>query len=198
MNHINKKLKAKAQKRKKLTIYHHIKKHGNDILQSPNFKKTEDNIQHGTMSVRRHSIQVAKFSLRLSNKFRIKCNQKDLVRGALLHDYFLYDWHDKDHVGIQNLHGFFHPNVALTNAEAEYKLTNRQKDIIKKHMWPLTVVPPMCREAWIVSIADKYCSFMETAHLHRGSELERHKRFRQSMKKRRKRMRQNSYRKVRI
>ena len=86
----------------------------------------------------------------------------------LLHDYFLYDWHFKDLKNPHKLHGFYHPSRALHNAQKEYTLTKRQEDIIKKHMWPLTVVPPMCREAWIVTAADKYCSFMETVHLHKG------------------------------
>ncbi len=71
-------------------------------------------------------------------------------------------------MGIHILHGFFLPGIALQNAAAEYPLTMRERDIIKKHMWPLTVVPPMCREAWIVTVADKWCSAMETVHLHRG------------------------------
>lgn len=82
-----------------------------------------------------------------------------------MHDYFLYDWHDKDHVKIHRLHGFFHPGIALDNALKEYNLNSRQADIIKKHMWPLTIVPPMCREAWIVTMADKYCSLLETMRL---------------------------------
>ena len=35
-------------------------------------------------------------------------------------------------------------------------------------MWPLTVIPPMCREAWIVTTADKYCSLLETLYIQRG------------------------------
>ena len=50
----------------------------------------------------------------------------------------------------------------LKNASKEYDLTDREKDIIKKHMWPLTVVPPLCREAWLVTAADKYVSTIET------------------------------------
>ena len=92
-----------------------------------------------------------------------------MVRGALLHDYFLYDWHDKSRENYQRLHGFYHPGIALRNASMEYELTLREKDIIKKHMWPLTVVPPLCREAWIVTTADKYCSLLETLKLHRGA-----------------------------
>lgn len=146
-----------------------LKIYANDILESKNFKSTKDYIQHGNMSVQEHCINVAKTSLYLKHKFGIPCNTNDLVRGALLHDYFLYDWHKSDTVNSHRLHGFFHPARALNNAKKEYHLTARQADIIIKHMWPLTIVPPMCREAWIVTIADKYCSTMETLHIHKGS-----------------------------
>lgn len=145
-----------------------ISENGKDIIYSENFKRTQDYMQHGTMSVNKHSINVAKYSIALNKKLGIKCREKDLIRGALLHDYFLYDWHDKKRTGYQPLHGFYHPGIALKNASKEYRLTSREKDIIGKHMWPLTVVPPMCREAWVVTAADKYCSFMETVRLHRG------------------------------
>lgn len=145
-----------------------IKDAASDILQSPNFKSTSKHIQHGNMTVNRHCLNVAKYSLAISEKLHIPCNRRALIRGALLHDYFLYDWHSKEHVPVWRLHGFFHPGIALKNASAEYRLTPREKDIIKKHMWPLTVVPPVCREAWIVSAADKWCSLMETLRIHRG------------------------------
>lgn len=145
-----------------------LKEHGQDILNSDNFIKTNQYIQHGDMTVSKHCIDVAKYSLAISRKFRINCNQRDLIRGALLHDYFLYDWHDKEHRSIKGLHGFYHPGIALKNASKEYQLTSRERDIIKKHMWPLTVVPPQCREAWIVTTADKYCSLLETIRLHKG------------------------------
>ena len=144
-----------------------IKAEGNDILHSRNHKSTRKAIQHGNVSVRRHAINVARYSLLIDEKLGIKCNKRDLIRGALLHDYFLYDWHDKDHISPLRLHGFFHPGIALRNAEKEYRLSTKEKDIIRKHMWPLTIVPPKCREAWVVSMADKYCSLVETLRIHR-------------------------------
>ena len=36
------------------------------------------------------------------------------------------------------------------------------REIIRKHMWPLTIIPPTCREAWIVNSADTFISLMET------------------------------------
>ncbi len=150
-----------------------IKKAAADILQSDNFKSTKAHIQHGTMTVNGHCVNVAKYSLAISEKLHIPCSQRELIRGALLHDYFLYDWHSKEHVQLYRLHGFFHPGIALENASREYKLTPKEMDIIKKHMWPLTVIPPVCREAWIVTAADKWCSLLETLHIHRGHGIRR-------------------------
>lgn len=72
-----------------------LKEHGADILNSENFKGTRRHIQHGNMTVHNHVIDVAGYSLLINKKLRIGCNKHDLIRGALLHDYFLYDWHDK-------------------------------------------------------------------------------------------------------
>ncbi|MDD2973393.1 MAG: HD domain-containing protein [Lachnospiraceae bacterium] len=162
-------LKTNGKKRDRNWIHQEmVKRYGNDILNSKNFRSTSKNTQHGTMSVLQHSINVAKCSLTINERLGVKCRKKDLIRGALLHDYFLYDWHDKDHVKLYRLHGFFHPTTALRNASREYLLSPREKDIIKKHMWPLTIKPPACREAWVVTTADKYCSLMETLHIHQG------------------------------
>ena len=86
-------------------------------------------------------------------------NMDALVIGALLHDYFLYDWHDGEG---RHLHGFTHPECAYKNAEKDYTLSPRVKNIIVRHMFPLTPIPPTCTEAWIVCIADKICAIEET------------------------------------
>lgn len=147
-----------------------IREYAKDILESPNFIKSDRHMQHGDISVKTHSEQVALCALRLSDKLPFHFEERELVRGALLHDYFQYDWHNKE-VNLKSIlrfykmHGFTHPSTALKNASREFRLSKREKDIIKKHMWPLTVVPPMCREAWVVTAADKYCSLLETLHL---------------------------------
>lgn len=150
-------------------IHNLLNQYGGDIICSENFRSTKNHIQHGSMTVNDHCMSVARYSLILNKKLGLHCNKRDLIRGSLLHDYFLYDWHDKEYLmERQRLHGFHHPYTALRNADKEYELTDRQRDIIKKHMWPLTIVPPMCREAWTVTAADKYCSLMETLGFHKG------------------------------
>lgn len=150
-----------------------IKNYGEDILKAEGFKNSKYSIQHGTVSVKEHSIAVAKCSLAISEILPISFKERELVRGALLHDYFLYDWHEKEIsfstiLRFYEMHGFTHPTIALMNAKKEFKLTKREEDIIKKHMWPLTVKPPVCREAWVVTLADKYCSLLETLRIRNG------------------------------
>lgn len=171
MKEMRKKRLEKLKKRheQKKELYWLLKKYASDILDSENFKSTRNYIQHGTMPVHTHCVDVAGKSIAISKLLHIRCNERDLIRGALLHDYFLYDWHDKDRENYQFFHGFYHPGIALKNASKEYNLSPREKDIIKKHMWPLTLIPPRCREAWIVTTADKYCSTLETLRLRKGN-----------------------------
>ena len=158
--------------RKKLERYREIQReieaNAPDILHSKNFQLMKEYIQHGNVTVNLHVMTVARYSVALTDFLHISCSRRELIRGALLHDYFLYDWHIPDKENPHRLHGFYHPGTALRNASKEYMLSEREKNIIKRHMWPLTVVPPRYREAWIVTMADKWCSLLETLHMRKG------------------------------
>ncbi len=121
--------------------------------------------QHGNTTVFEHCVSVAKFSLLmaqyLEKMFKLKFDKDSLVRAALLHDYFLYDWHDKTVPG-HNIHGFTHPRTAMLNADRDFGLNEVEKDIISKHMFPLTIMPPRYRESVLVTLADKWCALCET------------------------------------
>ena len=120
-------------------------------------------IQHGDVSVYAHVCSVARASLAAADALAragVRVDRASLLRGALLHDYFLYDWHDAGNG--HRLHGFSHPYTACRNAAADFELTARERNIIKRHMFPLVPIPPTCREAWIVCLADKWCALRET------------------------------------
>lgn len=138
------------------TVFNH---YANEIIKSNNFKKIDNFTQHGTTSCFWHSIAVAYYSLKIINFLGIKCDIKSLIKGALLHDYFLYDWHNNN---SSRWHGFKHPKIALKNANKDYSLTKIEKNIIQRHMFPLTFIPPKHKESIIVCIADKLCSIYET------------------------------------
>ena len=83
-----------------------------------------------------------------------------LIRGALLHDYFLYDWHEADK--SHRFHGFIHAGRALLNAEKDFELSDIERNMIKSHMFPLNPVLPRYRESVILCVADKICAARET------------------------------------
>lgn len=116
-------------------------------------------IQHGSQSVYDHSVSVARTCCRLAERFHLRVDYRSMIRGALLHDYFLYDWHEK--AKWHRWHGFRHPYTAWKNAKVDFRINRRETNIILRHMFPLTPIPPTCREGWLVCIADKICAMEE-------------------------------------
>jgi uncharacterized protein len=117
--------------------------------------------QHHNSSIYDHVMDVSYFSYRAC-KF-LKLDYQSAARGALLHDFFLYDWrnHDVPDLPAEKYHGIEHPKIALANAKKHFILNDIEKDIVRKHMWPLTLVPPKYKESFIVSFADKYLASKE-------------------------------------
>ena len=141
--------------------YKFIKYYGKDILKSKKVKSQKEFIQHGNVSVYDHTYSVAVLSLYLADKLNINVDEKSLVRGALLHDYFLYDWHVKDK--SHRLHGYTHANTALKNAKRDFKINKIEENMIKCHMFPLNLFSvPKYKEAKILCICDKLCAISET------------------------------------
>ncbi len=130
-----------------------------EIRKDEAYLRLKDYIQHGNISTYAHCLRVARRSFDIARFFRIKVNEKELLKGALLHDYFLYDWHYHG----DKLHGYHHPHIAMENAKRDFGLTEREQNIIRSHMWPLTLTfVPKYREAALVCLADKICSVEET------------------------------------
>ena len=117
-------------------------------------------LQHGGTSCLLHSIAVAYYSLLLMRVLHIPHDARSLARGALLHDYFLYDWHTEHPVA--GFHRITHPRTALRNARRAFPITPLEADIIRRHMFPLTLTPPRYRESAVVCLVDKACSLCET------------------------------------
>ena len=123
-------------------------------------KYTQKYMQHSDISVYKHCISVAYTSVELADRLAWNVNRRELIRGALLHDYFLYDWHIKD--PNRKAHGFSHAAAALQNAERDFALNAVERDVIARHMFPLNLTPPRYRESILVCIADKICAVYET------------------------------------
>ncbi|MDR0314797.1 MAG: HD family phosphohydrolase, partial [Oscillospiraceae bacterium] len=114
--------------------------------------------QHVDVDRLQHVLSVAYLSFLACKKLDL--SYKSASRGAILHDLFYYDWRSKDD-NSHRLHGYRHPGFALQNARKIASLSKLEENIIKRHMWPLTVIPPRYAESFIVSMADKYCATRE-------------------------------------
>lgn len=104
-----------------------------------------------------HCLSVSYYSYKIC-KF-LKLDYISATRAGLLHDLFLYDCENPETRPKHHLKN--HPKIALNNAEKMFILNDIEKDIILKHMWPITFTPPRYIESFIVSCVDKYCAFKE-------------------------------------
>lgn len=127
----------------------------------PNIQVLRRYGQHKGSTTYGHVMAVARMSGTIARKLHIPVEERDLMRGALLHDYYLYGEDRQEQMGAYK-HGTSHAETAVKNAQRRFDLTPREKNIIWSHMWPLNLTHvPKSREAWIVCAADKICAVQE-------------------------------------
>ena len=132
-----------------------------DIINNDTVKQMKNYRQHCNTSCFKHCMQVAYFTFIACKA--LKLDYISATRAAMLHDLFLYDWRKKyRNVELPGLHAFVHPLIAFENASSIFDLNDKEKDVIIKHMWPVTLSFPRYRESYIVTIMDKYSACLET------------------------------------
>lgn len=132
----------------------------NEIVNSSTFQKEKEYKQHGNTTVYDHSLNVMETSFNIAKKLHLKVDKEVLMKGSLLHDYFLYDWHEKNK--SHRLHGFRHAKFARDNAKRDFGLNKKEENMILSHMFPLGFRIPRYKESIILCLADKYCATKET------------------------------------
>lgn len=124
------------------------------ILDNKEFSKTKKKSHHG-INRYSHLLRVSYYSYMVTKILHL--NYKETTRAALLHDFFLDETEtDSAFKALQR-----HPNYALENAKKYYTLTDREEDIIKTHMFPVTFTPPKYLESWIVDLIDDIAGVYE-------------------------------------
>lgn len=125
----------------------------NEIIYKEPFIRLKSFRHHGNITTYTHVIKVAYMSYCYAVKHHWKINRRELIRAALFHDLYFYDWHDR-HNGV-HFHGYFHPKKAVKNAIRLYHISSREKRHMAHHMFPLTLIPPTTKEGWLICIFDK-------------------------------------------
>ena len=124
------------------------------LLDNCPFEETKKSKHHGITRYE-HSMRVEYFSYIVTKLLRL--DYKETTEAALLHDFFTDEVKEKN--GIARLRK--HPSCAVENAKKYFELSDKQEDIIKTHMFPVTFTPPKYLESWIVDLVDDVASIYE-------------------------------------
>jgi len=154
--------KSKLKLKQDFRVYDEYKKCICDLIRNEAVQSMNKYTQHSDINCFEHSLNVSYISYLICRYLGF--DYKSAARGGLLHDFFLYDWHNTK--PENGLHGLVHPRIALNNAMERFTLNEIEMDIIEKHMWPLTIKLPKYKETYVVLLADKYCSIMEITKFH--------------------------------
>jgi uncharacterized protein len=138
-----------------------------DLIRHPLVRSMDQYISHSRVTCLDHSLAVSYYSYRACRYFGL--DGRPAARAGLLHDLYLYDWHISH--PYPGLHGLTHAQTALRNARANFELNEAETDSIARHMWPLTLVPPRFRIAWLVCLTDKFCALAEVFRVSRWEHL---------------------------
>ena len=130
-----------------------------DIAQNDVVKQMYNFKQHYDTSCYKHCFRVALYNYIICKKLHLDYISAN--RAGMLHDLFLYDWRIPS-ADRKRLHAFYHPRIALNNSSELFELNKKEKEIILKHMWPITVIPPKYIETYITTLVDKYCAIEES------------------------------------
>ena len=127
------------------------------ILEIDEFNQLKYITHHGITRFD-HSMRVAYLSYKVSKTLRL--NYKEVTEAALLHDFFLDEVSHENKVDRLR----HHPEYAVQNASKYFELSDMQKDIIRTHMFPVTLTPPKYLESWIVDITDDIAALYEKGY----------------------------------
>lgn len=131
------------------------------ILEVEEFNRLKYITHHGITRYD-HSMRVAYVSYKVSKSLRL--NYQEVTEAALLHDFFLDEVDQESRINRLRMH----PECAVKNASKYFDLTDRQVDIIRTHMFPVTFAPPKYLESWIVDFVDDIAALYEKGYcMHR-------------------------------
>ena len=125
----------------------------------------QDKVQEMKRYRQHHKINCFEHCLFVSYNTYLICKKHNLdyisaARAGMVHDLFLYDWRKRER-GRKGLHAYTHGKTAFKEASEILNLNDKEKDMIIKHMWPVTPAIPKYKETFILTFVDKYFAIAE-------------------------------------
>jgi uncharacterized protein len=133
-----------------------------DLITNETVQKMKNFRQHYETTCYDHCYLVSYYCYKICKKYNL--DYKSATRAGMLHDLFLYDWRIRQ-PDRKGLHAFTHGKTACENACKLFELNKKEKDMIIKHMWPVTLSFPKSFEGFILTFVDKYCAISESLEI---------------------------------
>lgn len=129
------------------------------ILENDNFNEIRTSEHHG-ISRYDHSLRVSYISYKITKALGL--DYHETARGGLLHDFFISE--NNRNIKEKMVSTFNHPKKAVDNSKNHFDISAKEEDIIRTHMFPINVKPPVYMEGWVVNIVDKGVAICEFSH----------------------------------
>ena len=126
----------------------------NDIINNDEFLKLK-NISHHGITRYEHCLRVGYYTYIVTKSLGL--NYIKATRASVLHDFFIDEVSDMNSIFRLRRHS----NYAVMNAKKYFEIGDLEEDIIRRHMFPITFVPPKYLESWIVDIIDDFAAIYE-------------------------------------
>lgn len=132
-----------------------------DIIDAPELERLKKITHHKSTTRFQHCVNVSYYGYRICRTLRL--DARSAARAGLLHDLFYYDRQKYNAVRVkgQPKHSRMHSDIALKNASHITSINPKERDMIVKHMWPVTRPMPKYRETYIITFVDKGCAVLE-------------------------------------
>lgn len=132
-----------------------------DIIESHELEKLKEITHHISTTRFQHCLNVSYYSYLVCKKLHL--NARSAARAGLLHDLFYYDRkeYNAEKAKGQLSHSMLHSKQACKNASELTDISDLERDMIEKHMWPMTKSLPKYKESYVITIIDKYCAVLE-------------------------------------
>ena len=133
-----------------------------DLIADRRLAQLGDITHHIATTRFQHCVNVSYHSYVICKKLHL--DARSAARAGLLHDLFYYDRKkynsSRKQKGLPD-HSSMHAHIALRNAMRLTELNSIERDMIVKHMWPVTRPMPRYMETYIITVVDKYCAVLE-------------------------------------
>lgn len=148
---------------KKYAVHHEFVECIDELLSNDEVQLMANFPHHGQTTTLEHSLNVSYYTF-LACRY-LGLDARAGARAGLLHDLFLYDWHEK--TDPKWYHTFNHPLYALDHAKKHFELSEKEEEMILLHMYPMVkgFRTPRYAETFVIALVDKFCAVTECAQI---------------------------------